>query len=188
MSTLAVNTIQAETGSTVTVASGHALDASNGLTTPAGHIIQVVQSTTLTGFSTASTSWVRCTNLSASITPTSTSSKILVLINGWMTTAQYTRYVMLSILRSSDGGSTYTDISGTTLQNGSNSADGIVRIYDGGTSINEGNRSIQFLDSPGTTSALNYAPSIRHGTGNSAGAYFGQTNLVSTMQLIEVAG
>jgi len=42
MSTLAVNTIQAETGSTVTVASGHSLDASNGLATPAGHVVQSV--------------------------------------------------------------------------------------------------------------------------------------------------
>ena len=45
MSTLSVNTIQAETGSTVTVASGHSLDVSNGISLPAGHVIQVQHTT-----------------------------------------------------------------------------------------------------------------------------------------------
>ena len=42
MSTLAVNTITAETGNTVSVASGKTLDASQGLSTPTGHVIQSV--------------------------------------------------------------------------------------------------------------------------------------------------
>jgi len=42
MSTLAVNTITAETGNTVSLASGKTLDASQGLSTPTGHVIQSV--------------------------------------------------------------------------------------------------------------------------------------------------
>jgi len=40
MSTLAVNTITAETGNTVSLASGKTLNASQGFTPPAGHVIQ----------------------------------------------------------------------------------------------------------------------------------------------------
>jgi hypothetical protein len=43
MSTLSVNTITAETGNTVSLASGKTLNASQGFTPPAGHVVQVQQ-------------------------------------------------------------------------------------------------------------------------------------------------
>lgn len=82
MSTLAVNTIQAETGSTVTVASGHSLDASNGLTTPAGHIIQTVHSVMTSGRVTVNngSSFV-ATGHSISITPKSANSTLHIFLS-----------------------------------------------------------------------------------------------------------
>ena len=77
MSTLAVNTIQAETGSTVTVASGHALDASNGISLPAGHVIQVKQTTLESSTDFNSSGYA--TLMSVTITPKSSSSKFLVI-------------------------------------------------------------------------------------------------------------
>ena len=80
MSTLAVNTIQAETGSTVTVASGHALDASNGISLPAGHVIQVKQTTLESSTDFNSSGYA--TLMSVTITPKSSSSKFLVMFSG----------------------------------------------------------------------------------------------------------
>ena len=82
MSTLAVNTIQAETGTTVTVASGHALDASNGLTTPAGHIIQSVYSPMTFGRVTVNngSSYVG-TGHTISITPKRADSKLEIFVS-----------------------------------------------------------------------------------------------------------
>jgi hypothetical protein len=81
MSTLAVNTITAETGNTVSLASGKTLDASQGFTAPAGHVIQTLTDISVITESTttkASDNSFANTSLSITITPTSTSSKIIV--------------------------------------------------------------------------------------------------------------
>ena len=81
MSTLKTNTIQAATGTTVNVASGHVLNAP-------GHILQVVTNTYATLTATTSSSYVD-TGLAATITPSSSSSKIFVLAgcSMWQNTA-----------------------------------------------------------------------------------------------------
>lgn len=69
MSTLAVNTIQAQTGSTVSVPTGQILTAQ-------GHVIQMVDATGGTQTAvTANNTWV-ATNASVSITPKFNNSKI----------------------------------------------------------------------------------------------------------------
>ena len=77
MSTLAVNTITAETGNTVSLASGKTLDASQGLTAPSGHIVQVVTNTVTGVVGQNSTSWVNM--LSVSITPKYANSKLYII-------------------------------------------------------------------------------------------------------------
>jgi hypothetical protein len=52
MSTLSVNTITAETGNTVSLASGKTLDASQGFVPPAGHVLQIVDSSLTTATTT----------------------------------------------------------------------------------------------------------------------------------------
>jgi len=58
MSTLAVNTITAETGNTVSLASGKTLNASQGFTPPAGHVIQTKKTTGSQETSVSGTGWV----------------------------------------------------------------------------------------------------------------------------------
>ena len=73
-SRLHVNSIQAITGDTVNVTSGHKFHAP-------GHVVQVVHDTQSgNNNSSSGTSWTD-TGLSVSITPTSSSSKILVFVS-----------------------------------------------------------------------------------------------------------
>lgn len=74
--TLTKATLTAGTGISVTNGSGAITIASTG-----GKILQVVSTTKTGTFSTTSTSYVDITGMSVTITPTSASSKILVLVN-----------------------------------------------------------------------------------------------------------
>ena len=91
MSTLKTNTIQAATGTTVSVADGHTL-------APPGHVIQVVSSTLTSAASGSGTSVVD-TGLTATITPSSTSSKINV--SGYITLGTSSFYVYCYLVRGS---------------------------------------------------------------------------------------
>jgi len=90
-SEIIVNTIKAPTtganANKVIIPSGVTLDASGGgLTTPAGHIIQVVQATTATNLgSVTSTTFVEIdTNLRCTITPKFANSQLLVMFHSMM--------------------------------------------------------------------------------------------------------
>ena len=75
VSTLKTNTIQAATGTRVSVANGHTF-------APAGHVIQTVQASMGDRLALATGgNFTKVTGLEASITPSSTSSKILVQAN-----------------------------------------------------------------------------------------------------------
>jgi hypothetical protein len=82
MSTLSVNTITAETGNTVSLASGKTLNASQGFVPPAGHVIQYVSNQTTAAFTSAGGDSSFSNVLGQSITPTSTSSKIKITVCG----------------------------------------------------------------------------------------------------------
>jgi len=122
-----------------------------------GHILQVVQ-TTFTGmFESTSTSYTAVTGMSASITPSSTSSKVLIIV------------------QSSAGNTTSTANSSFTIYRGSTTA-----LYEGaaagsrkqaGAAVsnpgtwNQAQFSLVFLDSPSTTSATTYNLYGRASTG-----------------------
>ena len=76
MSILTVNTITPLTGDTVSLASGKTLNATQGFTPPAGHVVQVVTNTVTGVVGQNSTSWV--TMLSVSITPHYSNSKMYI--------------------------------------------------------------------------------------------------------------
>ena len=145
-----------------------------------GKVLQVVQGTSNSEFQTNSTSFVKCPQLSASITPSATSSKILILIMGTVETDQYTRHLYLDICRSIGGGTDNLNLSGET--------GGLLNKYDGGTTIEIVNGNISYLDSPNTTSQCVYNPSMRFGGGNAPGADFGKANVMQTIILMEIAG
>jgi len=138
MSTLAVNTIQAETGSTVTVASGHSLDASNGISLPAGHVVQVKSMSTNSDNSFTSSTYTD-TVLTLSITPTSASNKILVMMDVEITVQGDTNF-NLRLMR--DSTAIFTALSGAGN-------------FGSGNQHGHG-YSASYLDSPSTTSATTY--------------------------------
>jgi len=77
MSILTVNTITPLTGDTVSLASGKTLNATQGFTPPAGHVVQVVTNTVTGVVGQNSTSWVNM--LSVSITPKYANSKLYII-------------------------------------------------------------------------------------------------------------
>ena len=90
MSTITVKELAAPTGFDLKIAAGETLDLNSQGTVilptipsnkmPTGSVLQVVQGTTNTQTTTGQTSYVD-TGLSAAITPSSTSNKILILVS-----------------------------------------------------------------------------------------------------------
>jgi hypothetical protein len=118
---------------------------------PVGSILQVTTGTLTTRFTTASTSWTALTGLSASITPASSSNKILVLYN--VSGVNDTDHAHMRLVR------TATPIAVGTTATGSrvNSTGG--NFYDA-----NGNKIIcisgAWLDSPATASSVTYSVDV----------------------------
>lgn len=138
-------------------------------------ILQIVQATY--DVETASTSGTLAdTGLTATITPSSASNKILVLCTqaglGKTATAQNDNAITMQLNR---GGSDIAKITGYAAYTGSN------------LEVNIGNTSISYLDAPATTSATTYKTRFkREGTGGSAKVQI--DNSLSVMTLLEITG
>ena len=177
MSTLSVNTITAETGNTVSLASGKTLDASQGFTPPAGHVIQSVSATFGTNTATTSTSFIN-TPVALSITPTSTSSKILIMVSCPIYAANVGTYAArLTIFRG--------NVSGVNLGNSSLGFGNFWSSTSG--SSNSTVASMSFLDSPSTTSSQAYTVGLRS-EGNNSSATIMQSSANATITLMEIQG
>ena len=116
-----------------------------------GGIIQTVQATKTDVQSTTSTSYVDITGLSVNITPTSSSSKILLTGLVVIHHSLYTAF--LRILRDS------TELG---KPSGSNSA---YIVYNHNDNSNQ-SRTINFLDSPNTTSQVTYKMQFKRDGGS----------------------
>ena len=156
-----------------------------GWATDGGKVLQVVYSSLTSTVSTASTSFID-TGLTATITPSSASNKVLVFLNTMLSSAAG-GLVIVNILRAStsiisntSGGQTDTDDAWGT--GGGSTATGNDRITD--------NPSLVYLDSPGATSATIYKMQLKV---DSSTGYVNQWGLntgkggVSTLCLMEVA-
>jgi len=124
---------------------------------PAGAVLQVVSTTKTDTFSTTTTgSWIDVTGLSVSITPTSSSSKIMIFarITG-AGQAAVTR-LQIRLVRDSTAISV-GDASGSRLQVSGG------ELYYGGENDTLSNSTAFFLDSPATTSSTTYKLQIRNG-------------------------
>ena len=156
---------------------------------PAGSVLQVVTTEKTDTFTTTSSSYVDVTGLSVSITPTSSSSKILVLfqINGSQQVGAGRAY--LKLLRDStviNAGATAG--SRTRALGGFSSAD---------TSIPSTPVSGNYLDSPATASSTTYKIQIAM-TAGSGTAYINRTvldndgadqlRMASQITVMEIAG
>ncbi len=170
MSTLRVGNLTAVGGTgTITVPTGNKIAQT-------GAILQVVQTTKTDTFSTSSTSFTNITGMTLSITPSSTSSKILL---------------MAQIPASMGDGGT-TGVTGYFRFSGGNSENfvgdtGGSRIRAVGTvhdqynyrwqgSISVLNIMMNYLDSPNTTSAITYSVQTRV---NSSTVYVNRTGVDS---------
>ena len=172
-----------------TVSSTGIAMASGKTLTGGGKILQVVQTTKTDTFSTATalSSYTTVTGASATITPSATSSKILVIVNGGLGNGGTNYATGVNLLR--DSTSIYQ---GDTR--GSASRASAFSIARGGTGGIE-QFAINYLDSPSTTSATTYAlqagtesggTAVVGGSSASAGAYNG--SVPTSIILMEVAG
>ena len=138
---------------------------------PAGSVLQVVNGTYSTQSSTASTSLVD-TGLTATITPRSASSKILVFVSQTGLYKQTTNSsITLSLLR---GASVIAPIE-------------LEITVTGNTASSSAASSTTYLDSPATTSATTYKTQILS-RGAAGTVYWNLTNCMSTITLMEIAG
>ena len=155
MSILKVDTLQPATGARVL---------------SAGHIVQVVQGSTNTSYSSASTSYTD-TGLTATITPTSTSSKIFVRVTQHY---RFDRYGWsIKIVRGS------TDVQAPTNN---------YMVYN--TDANSDQRqflSYEIIDSPSSTSALTYKTQVILHQSSGTNLILNGNDFYSYLTLMEIA-
>jgi len=155
-----------------------------------GHVIQVVQTFKDDTYVTTSTSRVDVTGLSATITPTSSSSKILVQLD--MGSFAMSTYAYLYLMRDSTDicvGATASGLVSCTMA-------GYVGSSSESTTYYGARRdSAQYLDSPNTTSAVTYKVQVNNGTtgtilinrNNQDSGGYGM-RVPSSITLMEIAG
>ena len=174
-------------GGSITLASGDGFVVNDGgtmKTIPAsdvatfaggGKILQVVSTRSTSHYTTTTASYQDCANFNVDITPSATSSKILVLVN--VTTAN-------TVEPSSAG--TYVTIFRDTTNLGANGF--IYHANASGTSYYESQTgAFHYLDSPSSTSALNYnIKFMTGGGGESRTANVGFNNSYTNITAIEI--
>lgn len=184
MSTLKVNNLQ-DLGADAVVTNG--VVARGAL--PSGSVLQVVSVTKTDVFTTSSTTFTAVTGLSASITPTSATSKILVFgmisqnaIGGNIPT----RY---RIMRNS------TAIGIGDAAGSRDRATGFWYAGDVNGNQGTGQWAPNFLDSPATTSSVTYSIQVATSAGSiginrsqSDADSLGEARTASTITLMEIAG
>lgn len=152
-------------------------------------VLQVVQTYKPDAFSTASRSWTDWTGMSATITPTASTSKILIMLTSGVSNDTNDSFQYVKLVRGSTD-IALGDAAGSATRcwiDGSQQTAGAVNVYQKplvGT----------FLDSPATTSPITYKLQVIvtvRGT-----AYFGRTadtsdgnrsTLPSVLTLMEIA-
>ena len=159
-------------------ASNTDLDFVWGTVSSTPRIGQIVQATTTTSTSTSSTSYVDCTNMNATITPTLSTSKVLVTVSYQMGV---------------DGAATGYPVGNTQLVRGSTAiwADaGAISLYIFNPSNVLGGymqqtHSYSYLDSPSTTSATTYKLQVKKYSG-AISCIFNPSAITATIILSEV--
>jgi hypothetical protein len=156
-----------------------------------GGILQVVQAIKTDAFvASVAPGAITSAVLSASITPTSASSKVLILVSA--AGASSTDSVFITLFKNS-----------SVITNATGNADGVRQRVTSGTIGGAGVRlngsmTISYLDSPNTTSATTYDFRLSHGSAGARSVYLNRSDLndnnsadsraISTITLMEVAG
>ena len=173
MSTLELKELSHPAGEVIKIASGKTLDlkTQGSVTMPTGSVLQVVHGTTSTQVDTTSSSYVD-TGLTATITPSSTSSKILAIYSPSIYQAVSGTALTIQLVR----GSTSIAVHGYALF-----ASGAVVISQ---------VAATHLDSPATTSATTYKIQMKTESSQSITANYddGAGDTHSTITLMEIQG
>ena len=137
----------------------------------AGNVLQVVTATTTSEVTTTSTSFAT-TGFTANITPTSASSKILILCGSYARQST-TAHCVYTIFRGDV--STGTNLGRVTDGRGLTGVHGSIRVP----------LFMSVVDSPNTTSSTTYTVAFRVISGI---GFFGENAPLSTLTLMEIAG
>ena len=160
-----------------TIALTNQLSGMTSASMPSGSVVQVVNAKTSTLVISTSNTFIN-TGLTATITPTSTSSKILILLsqNGIQLQGDNSANdISIALFKAS------TQISLLSLELG----------YTGSTQhMTPATISTSYLDSPSTTNATAYKTMFRNTDGGAAGGSVRtqNTSCESTITLIEIKG
>ena len=156
------------------------IDGTNGLTfnnattqASAGSVLQVVNATYSTQVSN-STSTYADTGLTATITPKFSTSKILVIVDQTGCANAYTNGSLLALQLTRNG----TQIALFSAYGGFNTG--------GSLTMEFGTCSVNYLDSPATTSATTYKTQLKS-TNNTGAMSVQYQNSTSTITLMEIA-
>ena len=142
-------------------------------TFPEGMVLRVLSNVTSVETTiTSSTFAAMATGPSITITPASNTNKILILGNASLHPS--TDHVYVDISRSISGGATTHNLSGET--------GGFVHQ---GADAQRNDGTINFLDSPATTSAITYKFAARNNN-NSTTVYFGHADIAATLTVMEI--
>jgi len=139
-------------------------------TLPTGSVLQVVQASTAATISNTSTSFVT-TGFSVTITPSSSSSKILLSLNGGGAQLSANQDFYITIYRGA-----------TNLGGGTNTC---FEYWHCDTAPLYATHSVQYLDSPATTSATIYTVYFKNS--NSGTTYFTNNNANIYFTAMEVS-
>ena len=140
---------------------------------PSGSVLQVVQGSTQAVVNTTSAT-PQTTGLSATITPSSSSNKIMVLVSGgnWYTGAA-TQQIAYQIYRNG------------SVPAGMNN--GFAYAYSPQAAL-QGSYNLSYLDSPASTSALTYALYFWSANGGGSNINSNGNSCFIYIQLMEIAG
>jgi len=171
MSTLELKELSHPSGEVIKIAAGKTLDlkSQGSVTMPTHSVIQIVNASTTTATAQASTSstYAQYTALTATITPTSTSSKILVMFKGDVN-------IVLS-----GGNNTHM---AAQIYRGTSAVSRVFEFrhydYGGSGQYAIGNLASDHLDSPATTSATTYSIYFAHLAGTTTNMRSGDLTLM----------
>jgi len=155
----------------LTKINNNTLSAITGLPTGVGgKVLQVINATYNVSTINSSTTYAD-TGLSASITPSSTSNKVLIIISQSIGRTNTQSLLDLNLLR---GATSLFNPWGNDV------------LYTAVTQHNSGYASINYLDSPSSTSSTTYKTQFRSYDTN--GVYAQPSGSYSSITLIEIAG
>jgi hypothetical protein len=170
--------------------------AASGATLGSGTILQVVSTTKQDAFTTTSATFVDVTGLSATITPRSTTSKILAF--GHITNSSNDKDVAVQAFILVRGATEVGSGTPVGARLGAITADNTGSELTSSAAGRQSSASFSFLDSPATTSATTYKIQIRVTSGKTGAVNRSNTDTdnnaaqnsrtSSTITLMEVAG